>query len=490
MAKPTKPIVAKTTSSKAVKPVAKTVKKVEKKPVVKKVTAAKKESAKPVPAKVSVRKPSTRPTAKKAVPAKAAQKKVVPSKPVAKPVVKKAAATKQVAKISATAKPSHKPMVKKAVTAKPVAKPLVKKVVTAKPVAKPLVKKVVTAKPVAKPLVKKVVTAKPVAKPLVKKVVVTKPVAKPEVKKAGVAKPVVKPAEKKAVISKPVEKPVGKKVAVVKPAEKTKKGPVAPAGKKVGAAPREEPPQDPSDVTIEKKLIALYSLQQIDSQVDKIRIIRGELPLEVQDLEDEIAGLETRIENYLQENGALEKSVTEKKISIKDSQALIKKYEEQQMNVRNNREYDSLTKEIEIQSLEIQLSEKRIREFQQALEAKTEEINRFQSILSDRKNDLDIKKNELDDIVAETEKEENELIRNSEINRKYIEERLITAYTRIRKNARNGLAVVQIERDACGGCFNKIPPQHQLDIRMHKKIIVCEYCGRILVDDGIVNLVN
>ncbi|MCX6247972.1 MAG: C4-type zinc ribbon domain-containing protein [Bacteroidetes bacterium] len=242
-----------------------------------------------------------------------------------------------------------------------------------------------------------------------------------------------------------------------------------------------------SEVTIEKKLIALYSLQQLDSQVDKIRIIRGELPLEVQDLEDEIAGLETRIENYLQENSVLEKSVSEKKIAIKDSQALIKKYEEQQMNVRNNREYDSLTKEIEIQSLEIQLSEKRIREFQQALEAKTEEINQFQSVLADRKNDLEIKKNELDDIIAETEKEENELIRNSELNRKFIEERLITAYTRIRKNARNGLAVVQIERDACGGCFNKIPPQHQLDIRMHKKIIVCEYCGRILVDDGIVN---
>jgi predicted nucleic acid-binding Zn-ribbon protein len=286
------------------------------------------------------------------------------------------------------------------------------------------------------------------------------------------AKPVAKPEVKKAVTAKPVAKAEVKKASTVKPFLKL------------------EPPQDPGDVTIEKKLIALYSLQQIDSQVDKIRIIRGELPLEVQDLEDEIAGLETRIENYLQENSALEKSVTEKKFSIKDSQALIKKYEEQQMNVRNNREYDSLTKEIEIQSLEIQLSEKRIREFQLALEAKTEEINRFQSILADRKNDLEIKKNELDDIVAETEKEENELIRNSEINRKFIEERLITAYTRIRKNARNGLAVVQIERDACGGCFNKIPPQHQLDIRMHKKIIVCEYCGRILVDDGIVNSVH
>jgi predicted nucleic acid-binding Zn-ribbon protein len=271
--------------------------------------------------------------------------------------------------------------------------------------------------------------------------------------------------------------------------EKAKKETLPVAEEKVIKIIRQDPGQDLGEVTIEKKLIALYNLQQIDSQVDRIRIIRGELPLEVQDLEDEIAGLETRIENYLLENSALEKSITEKKFAIKDSQTLIKKYEEQQMNVRNNREYDSLTKEIEIQSLEIQLSEKRIREFQLAFEAKTEEINQFQSILADRKNDLEIKKNELDDIVAETEKEENELIRNSEINRKFIEERLITAYSRIRKNARNGLAVVQIERDACGGCFNKIPPQHQLDIRMHKKIIVCEYCGRILVDDGIVNLV-
>ena len=303
-------------------------------------------------------------------------------------------------------------------------------------------------------------------------------------------KPVEKSVVKKGGPPKPVEKPSDKKAAPGKPAGKTKKEPVAAIVKKGIPVSKLEPPQDPGEVTIEKKLVALYSLQQIDSQVDKIRIIRGELPLEVQDLEDEIAGLETRIENYLQENGALEKSITEKKISIKDSQSLIKKYEEQQMNVRNNREYDSLTKEIEIQSLEIQLSEKRIREFQLALEAKTEEINRFQSILADRKSDLEIKKNELDDIVAETEKEENELIRNSEFNRRFIEERLITAYSRIRKNARNGLAVVQIERDACGGCFNKIPPQHQLDIRMHKKIIVCEYCGRILVDDGIVNAVH
>ena len=160
------------------------------------------------------------------------------------------------------------------------------------------------------------------------------------------------------------------------------------------------------------------------------------------------------------------------------------------MNVRNNREYDSLTKEIEFQNLEIQLAEKRIKEFQASLEIKKEEIDRYQKLFADRKSDLEIKKNELDDIIAETEKEEQDLITNSEKNRKYIEERLLTAYTRIRKNARNGLAVVQIERDACGGCFNKIPPQHQLDIRMHKKIIVCEYCGRILVDDEIVKSVH
>jgi hypothetical protein len=214
------------------------------------------------------------------------------------------------------------------------------------------------------------------------------------------------------------------------------------------------------------------------------------LPLEVQDLEDEIAGLETRVDNYIQETVVLDKLILEKKNAIKDSQALIKKYEDQQMNVRNNREYDSLSKEIEFQNLEIQLSEKRIREHQQSLDAKRVEIERFQKIIQDRKNDLEIKNSELEDIVAETEKEENDLIQRSEENRSYIEDRLITAYTRIRKNARNGLAVVQIERDACGGCFNKIPPQHQLDIRMHKKIIVCEYCGRILVDEGIVNVVG
>ncbi len=237
-------------------------------------------------------------------------------------------------------------------------------------------------------------------------------------------------------------------------------------------------------------LRALYSLQQIDTQVDRIRIIRGELPLEVQDLEDEIVGLETRINNFREDIEEIEKNIKAKQEDIKNSLALIKKYEEQQMNVRNNREYDSLSKEIEFQTLEIQLAEKRINESKLALENKAAEIEASDSVLTERKKDLEIKNHELSDIVTETEKEEKELVKLSEKQHGMIDERLLTAYNRIRKNARNGLAVVKIERDACGGCFNKIPPQHQLDIRMHKKIIVCEYCGRILVDDEIANEVD
>ncbi len=244
------------------------------------------------------------------------------------------------------------------------------------------------------------------------------------------------------------------------------------------------------EVSIERKLIALYSLQQVDSHIDKIRIIRGELPLEVQDLEDDIAGLETRIENYIQQSTLLNQKIVEKTQAIKDSESLIKKYEEQQMNVRNNREYDSLSKEIEFQGLEMQLSEKRIREFSFELNNLKDEIQQAQTELVDKRNDLEVKRAELDDIVAETQKEEQQLLSRSEDNKKYIEDRLLAAYARIRRNARNGLAVVQIERDACGGCFSKIPPQHQLDIRMHKKIIVCEYCGRILVDQEIVDIVK
>lgn len=243
--------------------------------------------------------------------------------------------------------------------------------------------------------------------------------------------------------------------------------------------------EESTEISIEKKLFALYTLQQIDSQIDKIRIIRGELPLEVEDLEDEIAGLETRTGNYIEEIETLQKSINEKEFSIKDCLILIKRYEEQQMNVRNNREYDSLTKEIEFQNLEIQLAEKRIREFSLLLGSKKEEIEKAQLVLSERSNDLEIKRAELSDIVTETEKEEQTLMKKSQENQKFIEDRLIIAYQRIRDNARNGLAVVTVERDACGGCYSFIPPQRQLDIRMHKKIIVCEYCGRILVDKGL-----
>ncbi len=244
------------------------------------------------------------------------------------------------------------------------------------------------------------------------------------------------------------------------------------------------------EITVEQKLKALYSLQQIDSNIDRIRIIKGELPLEVQDLEDEVAGLGTRISNYESEIEKLEKQIDDKKNAIKDSQALIKKYEAQQMEVRNNREYDSLTKEIEFQNLEIQLSEKRIKEASFKLESVKEVVLKSKELLEERSKDLVVKKSELDDIIADTEKEEDELLKKSQENEKFIEERLLAAYQRIRKNARNGLAVVQVERDACGGCFNKIPPQVQLDIRMHKKIIVCEYCGRILVDQEIADMVN
>lgn len=244
------------------------------------------------------------------------------------------------------------------------------------------------------------------------------------------------------------------------------------------------------DISVEQKLVALCTVQQIDTQIDKIRIIRGELPLEVQDLEDEIAGLETRIKNYSEEMESIQTTIEEKKQSIKDSTALIKKYESQQKNVRNNREYDSINKELEFQNLEIQLCEKRINEFKAAYESKMDAVTKYNDILEEQRSSLHIKKSELNDIIAETEKEENMLLEKSKENKALFEERLLNAYSRIRANARNGLAVVMVERDACGGCFNKIPPQRQLDIRMHKKIIVCEYCGRILVDEDIVNRVN
>ncbi len=240
------------------------------------------------------------------------------------------------------------------------------------------------------------------------------------------------------------------------------------------------------EISVEERLRALYSLQLVDSEIDKIKTLRGELPLEVQDLEDEIAGLETRLGHLKDEVVNLEKSVTKKHNEISDAEALIKKYEEQQKNVRNNREFDSLSKEIEYQNLEIELFNKKIKEFNFLIEEKNVVIADSEVTLSERKSDLDNKKAELDEIISDTQKEEEGLYNKLAKIEEVIEDRLLTAYKRIRTNARNGLAVVPVQRDACGGCFNQIPPQRQLDIRSRKKIIVCEYCGRILVDDEII----
>ena len=236
---------------------------------------------------------------------------------------------------------------------------------------------------------------------------------------------------------------------------------------------------------MEDRLRALSSLQLVDSEIDKIKTLRGELPLEVQDLEDEIAGLETRLGNLRDEVVVLEKSVQKKNIEISEAEALIKKYEDQQKNVRNNREFDSLSKEIEFQNLEIELFNKKIREFNVQAEEKRKVISESEEALAERQGDLENKRSDLDEIISDTQKEEEILLKKHEEVQAVIEERLLTAYRRIRANARNGLAVVPVQRDACGGCFNQIPPQRQLDIRSRKKIIVCEYCGRILVDDEI-----
>jgi len=242
-----------------------------------------------------------------------------------------------------------------------------------------------------------------------------------------------------------------------------------------------------AEISVEEKLRALYNLQAVDSETDKIKTLRGELPLEVQDLEDDIAGLQTRVNNYEDELKELNSLVLTKRNEIKDAETLIKKYEEQQNNVRNNREYESLSKEIEFQGLEIQLCEKKIKEFSLQVSEKKEIIDSSNTVLQDRLNDLSHKKSELDEIIADTQKEEESLNEKSQEIEQFIEPRLLAAYKRIRMNARNGLAVVSIERDACGGCFNKIPPQKQLEIRSRKKIIVCEYCGRIIVDKEIAN---
>ncbi len=244
------------------------------------------------------------------------------------------------------------------------------------------------------------------------------------------------------------------------------------------------------EITIEEKLKLLYALQITDSKIDKIKTLRGELPLEVRDLEDEIAGLNTRIHNFEQEIKTLEDNISNKKNEIKEDESLIKKYEAQQMNVRNNREFDSLSKEIEYQTLEIELCNKHIKEYTRQIEEKNEIIAKSKEQLQERERDLAGKKEELDAIVSDTRKEEEILLEKSKELQKKIDPRLLSAYKRIRANARNGLAIVTIQRDACGGCFNKIPPQRQLDIKTRKKIIVCEYCGRILIDEDLAHEVE
>ena len=240
--------------------------------------------------------------------------------------------------------------------------------------------------------------------------------------------------------------------------------------------------KETADLSIEEKLKNLYELQTMLSEIDKIKTLRGELPLEVQDLEDELEGLATRIEKIRGEINDLNADIATRKQNIETCNASITKYSDQLNNVRNNREYESLSKEIEYQTLDVQLNEKRIKEAQSAIEHKNEEITHCTDLMEERRADLDMKKSELDEIISETKAEEEKLRERAKALEATIEPRLLLAFKRIRKNSRNGLGIVYVQRDACGGCFNKIPPQRQLDIRMRKKIIVCEYCGRIMID--------
>jgi predicted nucleic acid-binding Zn-ribbon protein len=236
------------------------------------------------------------------------------------------------------------------------------------------------------------------------------------------------------------------------------------------------------EFSVEDKLRALHQLQVVDSEIDKLRTVRGELPLEVQDLEDEVAGLELRLEKINGDISEREEFIAGRKIAIDEAKALVKKYSKQLDSIKNNREYDSLNKEIEFQNLEIELAEKKIKDAQAKIEFHNETKDAAETSVNERKDMLTEKKAELEGIVSETEKDEKDLLSKSEKAEKVVDDRLLTAYKRIRNSSRNGLAVVSVERDACGGCFSKIPPQRQLDIKAHKKVIVCEHCGRILVD--------
>lgn len=529
IAKSAKTKAGKPSKAPAKKAPAKAIKKQDKKSVKKLVVVKPKATIKKV----------VKPTPKKVV--KAAPKKM--AKVVAKKPVKKIVGKPVKKVVKPIAKKAVKPIPKK-VTKQPVKKAIVKKspVKVVKKIVKPIVKKVTksapkkVSKPVAKKAVVKVLPKKTIVKAAVKtaakpaksivktttvknqtKNKVNKPVKNQKAMKGketmqSNVKSSIKKTEKqekevlsqREVIKKSIETealPVPKKKA--KPAtekKETKKSKTSattierPQAKnempEVKTLVREGGVDDADDalrISIENKMRALFKLQMIDSQIDKLKIVCGELPLEVQDLEDTMAGLLTRVENFKKDIINFEAEQKVKQQAIKDSQALIKKYEEQKNKVRNNREYDSITKEIEFQTLEIQLCEKKINEIKYMLEVKKEAVATSSEEMADLQTDLDVKLKELKEITSETEKEEKELLKKSEELQKQIEERLLSAYSRIRENAQNGLAVVKVERDACGGCFNKIPPQRQLDIKLHKKIIVCEYCGRIMIDDVIAN---
>ena len=241
---------------------------------------------------------------------------------------------------------------------------------------------------------------------------------------------------------------------------------------------------DSMDYTTEEKIKALYELQKIDSKIDEINKVKGELPLEVQDLEDEIEGLKTRIENINNEIEEFNTLTKQRKREIDQANIQIAHYKEQQNNVRNNREYDAITKEIEYQELEIELAEKRLKEYAAGIKNKKAQLETAEAVVADRDIDLTAKKAELESIEAETADQVAELQAMAEKAKVKIDERLLVAYNRIRRSVRNGLAVVSVKRDACGGCYNRIPPQRQVDVRQGKKLIVCEYCGRILVADN------
>ena len=240
--------------------------------------------------------------------------------------------------------------------------------------------------------------------------------------------------------------------------------------------------KDPTDLSVEEKLKALYQLHTTLSSIGEKRALRGELPLEVQDLEDEIEGLTTRVEKIEGEIKDFKTAITQKNGEIANAEASVERYKTQLNDVKNNREYDTLSKEIEFQELEIQLCQKKIREANVRIEERKADLAQAQEIIADRRQALEEKKNELDEIMDETRAEEDRLKDKARELEQKIESRLLSSFKRIRKNARNGLGIVYVQRDACGGCFNKIPPQRQLDIKIHKKIIVCEYCGRILID--------